>query len=132
LNDTRLALQKRLLDLVSTNVVEWENTDFNAPSLSTPYYKAFILNSETLNLALDTMDGESRGIFQVTLLFPKDEGTIPLETKAQEIMDYYAGATIIEGNRKVTIMEQSDFDILNSTNDRFVGAVSIPFKSVKI
>lgn len=130
--NTRLALQKRLLDLVTTDVVEWENTDFTAPSLSTPYYKAYMLNAGVESLATDTMESEILGIFQITLLFPTDSGTIPLETKAQEIMNHFVGQSITESDTKVRIVTQPYFTMLSPTNDRFIGAVRIPFKSIKI
>lgn len=132
MNNERLALQTRLLGVVSASVVDWENSDFTAPSLSTPYYKVNLLRGTPANLAMDTMDRDGVGIFQVTLLYPNDAGTVPLETKAQEIIDYFVGQTLIESDTKVKILTQPDFTMLDPSSDRFIGAVSIAYQTTKI
>ncbi len=132
MNNERLALQTRLLGVVTAAEVEWENSDFTAPALTVPYYKAHLLRGRPTNLALDTMDSDGIGIFQITLLYPNDAGTIPLETKAQTIIDYFVGQTLTESDTKVRILEQPEFTMLDATNDRFIGAISIAYKTTKI
>jgi len=130
--NTRLALQTRLIGVVSATSVDWENDTFTAPALSVPYYKAYLLRGRNDNMALDTMDAEGVGIFQITLLFPSEQGTIQLETKAQEIIDHFVGQKLIQTDTKVTILNQPYFTMLEPANDRFIGAVSIPYKTTKI
>ena len=132
MTNTRLALQTQLLGVVTSSEVDWENSDFTTPDLDTPYYKAFLLRGSSDNIAMDTMDAESVGIFQVTLLYPVNKGTIPLETMAQTIMNHFVGQILIESDTKVKILSQPYFNMLDSTNDRFIGAVSIPFTTIKI
>jgi len=131
INNT-LALQTKLLEVVASDEVDWENSDFSVPDLDTPYYKAHLLRGKPFNLAIDTMDSEGLGIFQVTLLYPTNNGTVPMETKAQEIMDIFVGQTLMENNTKVRIMEQPYFTMLDSTVDRFTSAVSIAYQTTKI
>jgi len=132
MNNARLALQTRLLAVVTASEVDWENSDYTVPALDVPYYKAYLLRGKNSNLAMDTMDGEGVGILQITLLYPVDKGTIPLETKAQAIIDHFVGQTLIETDTKVRILTQPDFIMLNPTNDRFIGAISIAYKTNKI
>ena len=133
LTNERMALQKHLATLLDVDKVEWENdTDFVAPALSVPYYKAFVLRGKPDNLAIDTMDRNGIGIFQVTLLFPTNQGTIPLENKAQEIINHFVGQTIVEVDTKVRILQQPEYTKLDDTNDRFIAAVRIVYSSNKI
>jgi len=132
MNNARLALQTRLLGVVTASEVDWENSDYTVPALDVPYYKAYLLRGKNSNLAMDTMDGEGVGILQITLLYPVDKGTIPLETKAQAIIDHFVGQTLIETDTKVRILTQPDFIMLNPTNDRFIGAISIAYQTTKI
>ena len=81
------------------------------------------------NLSLDTMEAEGIGIFQVTLLYPVNKGTIPLETKAKAIMNHFVGQSLVEVDTKVKILTQPDFRLLEPENDRFIGAISIAYKS---
>ena len=128
----RLALQTHLLDVISATVTDWENNDFEVPSLETPYYKVHLLRGQSDSLAIDTMDGMGQGILQVTLLYPSDKGTIPLETKAVEIMNHFVGKTLTETDTKVKMLKLPYFTMLSPTADRFIGAVSIPYTSTKI
>ena len=133
MNNERLALQKHLLGIITASEVEWEgDTDFVAPDLSTPYYKAYLLRGKPINLALDTMDRGGIGIFQVTMMYPINQGTIPLETMAQTIIDHFVGQSLVEGNAKVTILEQPEYTKLDDTNDRFIGMMRIIYKTTKI
>lgn len=128
----RKALQTRLLGVVASSSVEWENSNFTAPALNVPYYKANLLRGGSENLAIDTMDSDRVGIFQVTLLFPVDVGTLTLETKADEIIAHFVGQTLVETDVKVKILNQPYFNLLPSTADRFIGAISIPYEAVNI
>lgn len=132
MTNTRLALQTRLLGVVTASEVDWENDNFIVPALDVPYYKAFILNGANDNIGMDTMDAEGVGIFQVTLLYPTKKGTIPLETMAQTIMNYFVGQKLTEVDTKVKILTQPYYTPLTNTSDRFIGAVSIPFTTIKI
>ena len=132
MKNTRLALQKRLLGVVTASEVDWENDSFTAPVTSVPYYKAYMLRGTPSNMAIDTMDAEGIGIFQVTLLYPVEQGTNPLEEKAQTIMNYFVGQTLTEVDTKVRILTQPDFRMLEPTNDRYIGAISIAYQTTKI
>ena len=78
------------------------------------------------------MDRGGIGIFQVTMMYPINQGTIPLETMAQTIIDHFVGQSLIEGNTKVTILEQPEYTKLDDTNDRFIGMMRIIYKTTKI
>jgi hypothetical protein len=133
MTNERMALQKRLISLIDTSVIEWEgDTDFVAPALDTPYYKAYLLRGKPDNLSIDTMERDGIGIFQVTLMFPSNQGTIPMEDKAQEIINHFVGQTIDEVDTKVRILQQPEFIKLDDTNDRFIGAVRIVYQTNKI
>lgn len=133
MNNERLALQKHLLGVLTASEVEWEgDTDFVAPALDVPYYKAFLLRGKPENLAIDTMDRDGVGIFQITLMYPQNKGTIPLETKAQAIIDYFVGQSLTEVDTKVRILSQPEYTKLDDTSDRFIGAISIAYQTTKI
>lgn len=132
MTNTRLALQNRLITLISASSVEWENSDFTAPALNVPYYKANLLRGKPENLAIDTLDAEGIGIFQVTLLYPVDAGTLALETKADAIIAHFLGQKLVETDVKVKILSQPYFNMLTPTADRFIGAVSIPYEVTNI
>ena len=113
--------------------MQWEgDTDFVAPDLSTPYYKAHLMRGKPTNLAIDTVDFLGIGIFQVTLMYPINQGTIPLETMAQTIIDHYNGQTLVEVDTKVKILDQPEYTKLDDTNDRFISAVRIVYQVNKI
>ena len=113
--------------------MQWEgDTDFVAPDLSTPYYKAHLLRGNPSNMSIDTMDTLGIGFLQITLLFPINQGTIPLETMVQTIIDHYIGQTLVEADTKVKILQQPEYAKLDDTNDRFISAIRIVYQVNKI
>lgn len=132
MTNTRMALQTRLLGVVTASEVDWENAKFEAPDLETPYYKSDLVQGRSDNLAMDTMDAQGGGIYQVTLNYPVNQGTVSIENEAQTIMDYFVGQTLVYNDAKVTILTQPYYTELDSTADRYIGSVSIPYTTIKI
>lgn len=132
MTNTRLALQTHLLGVVTASEVDWENADFTTPDLNTQYYKSDLIQGRPDNMAVDTMDALRSGIYQVTLMYPVNQGTIPIENEAQSIMDHFVGQTLTYGDAKVKILAQPYYTELDPTNDRYIGSVSIPYTSIKI
>ena len=132
MTNTRMALQNHLLGVVTASEVDWENDNFVAPDLDTPYYKVDLIQGRGSNMAIDTMDGLGVGIFQVNLNFPVRQGTISIENEAQAIIDHFIGKTLVEDDTKVTVLTQPYYTELDATNDRYIGAVSIEYQTRKI
>ena len=132
MTNTRMALQTRLLGVVTASEVDWENSDFTAPDLDTQYYKSDVIQGRNDNLAIDTMDAQGGGIYQVTLNYPVNQGTVSIENEAQTIMDYFVGQTLVYNDARVTILTQPYYTELDSTADRYIGAISIAYITTKI
>ena len=130
--DIRTALQTHLIGLINAGDIDFENDNFIIPDSDVPYYKADVLRSGADNMAIDTMDGEQYGIFQITLLFPVKKGTLALETKADEIIEHFKGQILTDGTTKVRLLKQPEFTTLEPTAERYIGAVSIEYEAVKI
>jgi len=131
--NTRLALQTRALGVISNPYIDWENdTDFVAPAADIPYYRVHLLTGRSSNSTIDKIEAEGAGIFQVTLLFPSNKGTTPMDTKVDEIIAHFQGEKLVYGDTKVKILTPPYFTPLDDTADRYIGAISIPYTSNNI
>jgi len=132
--NSRKALQTHLIGVISASITDWENDPaFTAPVDGSTYYKSYLMRGVTDNLTIDSYaNTEENGILQVTLLYPIEQGTIGIETKAKAIIDHFIGARLTEGDIQVRVTGIPTYTTLDSTADRFIGAVSIVYRAVKI
>ena len=125
-------LEKMIKNIDTDFDIHFINADFEAPDNDTPYLEIYLMGGVTDDLAIDNPNCTiENAILQVTLKYPTGKGAVPIEDKAREIIDLFPnGSAIVDGSRKAIIKKTPYFSMVGTTDDRFIGAVTISFKVV--
>ena len=100
----RDALESALASIDPTLPIVYENTSYE-PQQGVPYCEAFLLTAAPDNSTLGDGFYQEQGVFQVTLRFPLDEGTLACATLAGQIRELFKrGATFTAGGISVQIL----------------------------
>lgn len=93
----RKALEKALGAMPATLPTIWQNypppEGFNADQ---PHQKAFLLRVKPQSLGLRERTTLHAGIFQVSLCYPAGKGTAEVETRAEQLLQYFAPGQVFE------------------------------------
>jgi len=101
------------------------------PISGTPYQELYLLPADNNSPYLNDKTYLAVGIFQMTLKYPFGSYTDDTQNRAQLYIDnFLKGTNIISGNITITITNTPNIVPLGQDGDRYVMAVSIPWKSL--
>ena len=124
----RKALEKRLKAIAPTFETAFENAAFT-PTPGTPYQKVYLLPATPDNQEKGSTYFE-RGIFQVTLCYPKDKGPGDAETKAAAIRAAFKkGTSSVEDGVRTLIILTPRISAGFPDGDRYCIPISITWQS---
>lgn len=124
----RTALESALDAMTPALATAWENVEFT-PTPGTEYQRASLLfampdDSEIQGRAVE------RGIFQVDLLYPINNGTGDVAARAELLRQtFYPGRSLVSGATTVTIQKTPDIAPAHVDGDRYFVPVSIRFSA---
>ena len=129
--NVRKALEEYLYTMPDLLPTKWENVPYD-PSSGVEYQEVNLLRATPDDITLGYEDSsEFRGIFQITLKYPKGKGSKTAEDKAKTIADYFKRGTVItnddDGVLNVEIRNTPNITTLGVIDDRFIVVVSIPY-----
>lgn len=125
------ALIRRLNALSPALPTAHENAAFAAVT-GQPYQRIFLLVNKPVDHTLNLDVLEQRGIFQVSLYYPPNEGRIPAQQRAQAIADHFKPLQILtEGSVQVRLLSTAHIAGGMPSDDRWHVPVSIPWRSFK-
>jgi Bacteriophage related domain of unknown function len=127
----RKALEKRLATLTPAIAIAYENVVFT-PITGTPYHKASLLPNETTAPAIDQATKIEKGIFQVSIYYPLNQGTATAGARAELIRAHFpAGLVLTESTYKVRISRPPTISGGMVEGAFYMIPVSIYFISIK-
>lgn len=96
--DIRAALNQRLVDFPDLIEVAWETEEYT-PVANVPYLRPKLMMAKSFQSTCGT-DGlnEERGIYQITLVYPLNQGTEPLDTMMGKLRNHFKRGTILTYN----------------------------------
>jgi len=101
------------------------------PISNIPYQELYLLPADNNAPYLNEKTYLARGIFQITLKYPFGNYTDDVQNRAQLYIDnFLQGTKLTSGDITVTITDTPDTVTLGQDGDRYVIAVSIPWKSL--
>ena len=123
------ALENKL-DLISPALAtQKEGTNFT-PVLGIPYQVVDTLFSEPENPSLGIIEYRERGIFQITLAYPKGVGAGAINVRADLIKEtFYRGITLTYAGINVIIDKTPSIEKRDDEGDRIKKVVKIRFYS---
>ena len=127
----RKALEKRLATLTPAIAIAYENVAF-IPVTGTPYHKAVLIPNETTAPAIDQATKIEKGIFQVSIYYPLNQGTSAAGLRAELIRAHFpAGLVLTEGTYKVRVSRPPAIAGGMPDGAFYMIPVSIYFTSIK-
>jgi hypothetical protein len=124
----RLALQNHLESLGAFSTA-YEGVSFT-PTNNVPYQRLNLLRAEVDNTALGSAYYREVGIFQVTLFYPLNQGSNPIETRAELIRNHFKrGTGLTNGGRVVRITRTPNVKQIIRDDDRLLLVIDIPYQS---
>lgn len=124
----RMALEKRLNLLTPALPIDHENLDFTA--LGLPHLRAFLLPNRTSMPGLDMVTKYEKGIFQVSVAYPLNQGTGEAEARVELVRAHFpAGLKLVESGVTVLIYEPPSVAAGQVDGVFFVIPVSISYRS---
>lgn len=125
----RKALEKRLAALSPAMATAYENVEFT-PVVGTPHQKAELLPAEPGNEVMGSATYFERGIFQVTLCYPKGTGPAAAEARAQLIRAHFKrGTTMIESGVSVIVTSTPKQHPAQPDNERYNIPISVYYQA---
>lgn len=119
------ALEKRLLALSPSVATAYENKTY-APITGTPYQRINHLTNTPRDVTLERDLTEERGIMQVSLFYPLNQGRVPAKTQALAIRDAFKPPLILtEGGIQIEIQRTPSIAGGMPDGDRYMVPVSI-------
>ena len=99
----RAALEAKLNAMTPALASSWENVPFT-PVAGTAYQAAYVLPATPSNPTLGDGFYREQGLFQVSLFYPLQTGTLTAATRAQAIRTAFKrGTTMTSGSVKVIV-----------------------------
>lgn len=126
----RKALEKRLATIASPLAQASENTSYT-PVTGTPYQRINLLPATPDNAMRGTASHWQRGIFQVMLCYPLNDGVRNVETRAELIQALFKrGTTMVESGLRVLVIKTPAIGgPVPDVPDRYCVPVSITYES---
>lgn len=124
----RAALETALNGISPAIATAWENTSYT-PVAGTPYQQVFLLTAEPANIEIGP-GYIDRGIFQVSLFYPKDKGSQDAIARAELIRSTFPfGASFTSGTVTVNIIATPEIGPARPEDDRFMVPVRTRFSA---
>lgn len=123
----RAALESALNGMSPSLSTAWENVNFT-PTPGTAYQKANLLFAEPNNPEMGNNLKQELGIFQVTLMYPQNQGTALANARAELIRTtFHRAASFTSGGVTVTVEQTPQVAPGFSDGDRWAVPVKIRF-----
>ena len=125
LASVRIALESKLNAMTPALSTAWENVPFT-PVSGTPYQAAYLLPATPANPTMGDGYYREHGIFQITLMYPIQAGTLTAATRAELIRSTFKrGTTLISGTVSVIIERTPEIGQGRVDGDRWALPVKI-------
>ena len=125
LASVRIALETKLNGMTPSISTAWENVPFT-PVSGTPYQAAYLLPATPANPTMGDGYYREHGIFQITLMYPIQAGTLTAATRAELIRSTFKrGTTLISGTVSVIIERTPEIGQGRVDGDRWALPVKI-------
>lgn len=126
IKEIKSGLEKKLLTLSPPIDTAFESVTY-VPSSGVPYQRVqLILRSR--NTTQGSTHFRQEGDFQVFLLYPSNEGTGDILTRAELLREHFKrGTTIVEGGFTINIVETPNIAGAQVIGDRVITPIIIPF-----
>lgn len=123
----RRAIEQRLHTMIPALATAWQNASFKPPA-GVPYQRAELLPAIPDNVSNMTSFYRDQGLYQVTLMYPLDEGPNPAEARGELIKARFPkGLQIVQDGVTVTISGTPYCQIATRDGDRWSVPVRIPY-----
>lgn len=109
--------------------VAWENVSF-APLVTAPYARSSLIPGRTISHMLDGSHRAYIGVYQITLVLPRNTGPKMLEDLASSLDQYFTtSAPLVDGSTKVFITNPMSVGPANPESDLYEVPVSCTYRS---
>lgn len=123
----RAALQTKLNAIPGGIPVAWENVDYT-PIAGTPYQAAYVIPAEPENPTMGDDYYREQGIFQISLFYPIQNGTLTCETRAELIRTTFKrGESMTSGSVTVRINKTPEISQGRVDGDRWMIPIKIRY-----
>jgi hypothetical protein len=123
----RTAIEIALHAMTPALETAWENRNYT-PTAGTPYQRAFLMPATPDNATKGDQHYRERGVFQVSLYYPVNEGAAKAMARAQLIRaTFYRGSSFTNGTVTTRIDATPEIGRGMVENDRWVLPVSIRY-----
>lgn len=119
------ALEKRLLAMTPALPTAAENKTYT-PVTGVPYQRVHHLTNAPVDLSLERGLMQERGIMQISLFYPLDQGRVPAKLRAQAVRNSFRPPQIVtEGGIDIEITRTPTIGSGMPDGDRYMVPVSI-------
>lgn len=123
------ALETQVASISPTISTEYENVLFT-PVAGTPYQSMYFMPAINERRHLNDAAYTAKGIFQITLFYPLNQGTSAVMTRAQLYVDNFPiGLILVNSTTKVIISDTPDVVRLGVVGDRYQVVISVSWKA---
>lgn len=124
----RRALETRLGTVNPALATAWENVDFDPPGADTPYQIANTMFAAPENPTMGQRHYRQRGIFQISLQYPTNEGPGAAQTRAELLRNTFFRGLSIAADGVTTIVDRTPEVATGAVEgDRYVINIRIRF-----
>ena len=106
ISSVRIALENKLNAMTPSLSTAWENVPFT-PVTGTAYQAAYLLPATPANPTMGDGYYREHGIFQITLMYPIQAGTLTAATRAELIRSTFKRGTSMTSGGITTIIERT-------------------------
>jgi len=125
----RAALEAKLNAMTPALSTSWENVPFT-PASGTAYQAAYVLPADPANPTMGTGHYREQGLFQVSLFYPLQAGTLTAATRAEAIRTAFKrGTTMTSGSIKVIVTDTPHIGQGRVDGDRWMIPVKVKWKA---
>lgn len=127
--DIRRALETHLATMPGVPAVAWENAKFTPPS-GQPWVQARMIYAEPANEVLGCTRHRERGILQVDVYYPVQNGSSSCQTQSDTIRARFArGTRLTHAGQSVLIDKTPSKATIGADGAWYRVAVSIPYSA---
>ena len=127
----RAALDTRLESLSPAIATAYEGRTFAPPVTSVPYQSVHLLPARPDNPTLTEQLRVDTGIYQVTLLYPREGDTATVDARVGALQSHFAAGTVLtSGTISVRIVGTPAIAAGMPAGDRWAVPVSIRYRTI--
>lgn len=128
-DNIRIALESELNDISTSIDVKWENKAYT-PIVGRPYQISYLKHAESDNSTMGCRRRIDRGLYQITLCYPLNDGAKNAHDRADLIIDHFKiGTVLTSGGQNVVINKTPKKVTLGVMDERYQVAVTITYYS---